>query len=397
MTIHGFTGFESGEVAIELSAVSSATLSSSVKRTGEYSLRCNPTAGNQSVTYGGIQANGTIANASLGAAGAGLANVYVTDYLYIATLPNVDTEITRSHFGGNTQFQVVLRTTGALGLYYVNGSDVLTQIGSDSATLSTATWYRIEIKGTALDTGGSSTVECKLEGTVFATAGSLTVRSTPSVAGSIVLGNPTTAATMDIHFDDMVVRDDQYHGAAKVWRLAPDGDGTLATGFDAGTGSTFGELDDLPNDGDTSYWSATVANNTRSVTVAAPSSVVGTVAAVSAIGILKRVTNGNHSLRVRVGTTNADSTAANPGGAYVGRGKITEADPSTSAAWTIAGVGAVEVGVIHTGSTQTRITSICAMVLEDGVLVPSAGAPAGRSRAVMANRRRGRNRMMGVG
>ena len=93
--------------------------------------------------------------------------------------------------------RISLNSSGKLRLTNSSG----TQIGSDSATLNTSQWYRIEMKNDATTNHGS--LDARLDGTSFASGSN-------DIQGSwarLQLG-PTGTSNCDVYIDDIALNDD---------------------------------------------------------------------------------------------------------------------------------------------------------------------------------------------
>lgn len=123
-------------------------------------------------------------------------------------------------------------------------------IGSPSSALAVDTWYRVEF---AIDTTtiASTTVEAKLDGTVFASG---TINLATGIA-RLLLGEESIDLTLDCYFDDVAINDsngsnqNSYPGSGAVIRLTPSAAGdvnTFATqvGGTAGSANNFTRIDE---------------------------------------------------------------------------------------------------------------------------------------------------------
>lgn len=354
-------GFETGDLLEAISTSGTLSAQGTTKRTGAYALKLNPTAGTAFFVIAKYDGNGQ--NATLGTA-----NVYSTLYLNIGTLPGADCEI-MTYSGTTHYFRVVLKTTGALQLQYINSGAVWTNIGSASSALSSGTWYRIEFSATNTATGGSEGCELKLDGSVVATGTGLTTFS-PGNINYLYLGNPITGgATYVIYYDDIAVSDSAYPGAGQVNILKPNATGNY-TAWTDGAGTAPTNVAEVPHDSDTSY--ITSSTNAQAETEALDSAATGGVA--GTIGTVKSVTiarsqsgNAFHTTRTRSGTTDQDTGNAIISNTYVLLAKLNDTDPATSAAWTSSGVDGLEVGAVN-GGIAVNVTAIYAMVWSTGAV-----------------------------
>lgn len=191
-----FTGFEAGD-ANENTITGTGEYNSSVKRTGAYSFRSNPTTTDSG--YASIQTNdasGALANYSV-------ATVYYRFYFRVATLP-----------GTNPEVFVAARSASDKGTLKINSSgnillddSTITTLDTSSIALSTDTWYRIEW---IVNTGTSVSSEVKIYDSDDAT-----LLETLSGTGHFGTGNNTqlrvgkasntNGETVDFYYDDVFV------------------------------------------------------------------------------------------------------------------------------------------------------------------------------------------------
>jgi len=164
---------------------------------------------------------------------------------------------TSATLGLNPQAKITLESNGTLKLRNQAG----TAIGSASATLSTGTWYMVELKTDTNATAGSRIMEARLDGSVFATS------STQSHAAPLAFtlgGNLDSEAqtTGEWWFDDVALNDNtgsfqtSYPGPGKIIQLIPNAQGdangfTILTGGTAGVANNYTRVRDVPTDGNT--------------------------------------------------------------------------------------------------------------------------------------------------
>lgn len=137
-------------------------------------------------------------------------------------------------------------------------------------------------------------------------------------------------------------------GPQRVEGFLPTGDGTYQDFVPSVAGTHYTKVDEAPHNGVTDYVSSNAVNARDSYTHAAMAG-TGTVRAVVVTAIADKDNNPPRSLAATVkdlvGTPVPLSTAGvgtfSPKLAQV----VTEVDPATSAAWTIAGVNAAQPGV----------------------------------------------------
>ena len=241
-----------GEITI---AAGNTTVVTSPVRSGTYALRFNPTAG-----YAG---NSFIFKGSDTTDG-----YYARCYIRIATLPSVTHGIFIFYsVSTGRDIGIRLTTTGTLQLYNFEDS---AQIGSASSTLSTNTWYCVELKVDST-TSASTSCEARLDGVSFASG-------TASLSGgqsSLEFGVPEVATTVDYYMDDIVLNDDSgsfqnsWPGEGELIHLRPNAVGDNADWVENAVGDSADAVDEVtPNDG-TDYLGSSTLNETTDVNLAA--------------------------------------------------------------------------------------------------------------------------------
>lgn len=362
-------GFETGDASELVTLVGTASIQSTVKRTGSYALRTNPTGGTGYAQIAGHSSSGISADLNV-------ATLYERFYVYIASAPAADRYIwacTDTSLIRN--FELHLSPSRSLQLQYWNGS-AYTTAGS-ATTLSLNTWYRVEIKLQNTTTASGCSTELMVDGGSIATASGLNINggSATNIAYTR-LGTATASSTFDIYFDDVALDDAAYPGAGQVNILKPNATGSTSA-WTNGAGTSPTNVAEVPHDSDTSYITSSTSGDVTTVNLdsSATGGVSGTIAAVQVVGIV-RDTGGASSMSIRAksSATNSDTTAVDPGTAYKALSKILTTDPNTSAAWTTSGLDALEIGVVNAANLAVRCTALYAMV-------ESAGAVANRGNA----------------
>ncbi|WP_020684214.1 LamG-like jellyroll fold domain-containing protein [Streptomyces prunicolor] len=282
-------GFElqSATGGVEVSEVSTSapTISTSIKRAGGASMRFNPSA---TVQYVGHEYASTSAST----------HIFVRMYLYVATMPNVDTIIMANCDGlgspGRTP-RLFLQTNGTLRSSTGSGT-THTYVGGSSATLSTGQWYRVE-----LDYDPSTDIQhVYLDGTDFSGA----------VAGAGFTGFQTSAirvgaftdvvagsTTCDLYIDDIAVNDstgtaqNSLPGAGNVVHMKPDSAGdanawATVVGGTAGVANNFTRVNEVTPDDATSYNATTATGTTTTDDLNLASSASAGIGAADAIALV---------------------------------------------------------------------------------------------------------------
>lgn len=226
----------------------SPSISSTTKRSGSYSMRCNPTAATAytSVTF--------LASVS--------SNYYARAYIYIATAPSAATLIMQFSDAGTLNAGIILNTDRTLqGCGLAKAS-----IGSPSSALSLNTWYRVEMWASNPTTSTGSS-DFKLDGVTFASH----TATTPDIDNfdQLEVGIIETA-TADVYFDDVAINSTAaggtqtgFPGSGQIVHLYPDGDVSLAwASITPATPTThYDKVDDDTMDDATTYVEDTTVNN----------------------------------------------------------------------------------------------------------------------------------------
>lgn len=210
-------GFETGQTTTTLGT--GATIQGTTKRTGDYALRINVPGDNF-----GFQNMFRYDESIGGQAGSfDNATIYYRFYLYMSTLPGGAEYIfhSRQSASSTIKFSVAINSSGNLSAYDTSGS----LLASGSATLSTSTWYRIEVK---VGTGTNAPYEVKVDGTVDITGTSSNLTSNNNA--SFTFGRPSGrilngALSYLMFIDDVRVDSDGYPGAGQIKRLDVTGVG----------------------------------------------------------------------------------------------------------------------------------------------------------------------------
>lgn len=350
-------GFETGTLTFDINALSgTGNANSGTVNTGTYSFEANPTTVNTGFINFGIQylATGQMdVSTSIGT------NTFTCFYFDYATKPTVNyEEIFRVRTGGGSdKFFMGLDSSGKLIAY----DSTAAPIATSTTVLSSGTWYQLCIK---VGTGAAGAYELKINGvSEFSGTASLTV----TAAGSISMGkiNNRNGNGVDYFFDDISV-DTAAYNPGVVKQLIPNAAGTTNNWTGGTNASDWNEVKQIPSDADTTYVKSITANDVAlfNVTDTATAGITGTVSGVKVISI-ERDEGGVSGLQTELSSSGvvASTTTNDPAAAYVQRGKIVATDPNTSAAWTLAGVDAVQVGILNTLSIASRMTSEFLQVL----------------------------------
>ena len=371
MGITNIAGFETGATATSLEVITvsgTASIQAGAARTGGFGLQVNPvtTAGGYVRFPMRLLANGGPDNATI-------TNItWSRFYFRPVTLPAANSEeIAQIETVTSTKCTVRINSSGNLMLFNSAGT---VQIGSTGSTVlaTDGTWYRIEVY---CETGLAATATVMLA--VGDGVASTEITGTGNVreqgACSLYAGkvNNRNGNTVDFYYDDGAFSNSGYPGAGACEIMVPDGDGTYtAWTIGAGGGADWTNIDDpVSNDGDTTYLLSTSVDgeaSTATLESTLSAGISGTINAAKAVAIVARNGSSTHSneLRLRSGATDSDTTAYISPAAYALIGKVFATDPNTAAAWTIAALDAVEVGVVEAtaAAVKTKCTAVGLMV-----------------------------------
>jgi hypothetical protein len=229
-----------------------------------------------------------------------------------------------------------------------------TLLATSSQPLGAALWTFLEVKATIADSGGL--VQVRLDGTqVLSFTGDTRNAGTAEIATvrfsnhHISSGNRHTLRLDDVYVcDTSGGRNDDFLGDVKVVTLRPNAD-TAQVDFTPSTGSVhYALVAEAPDDdGDASYVeSGTVGHKD----LYGYQDLTGSPAAIMAVQVAtvaRKDDAGSRSLRavLKSGATTANGTTRVLGTSYALYDGRFEVDPATGAAWTKAGVDALQAGV----------------------------------------------------
>lgn len=261
-------GFERKSVTagVEIDAVS-GTLSietTKVRPGGGNSLKCAPTASTASARWNISGANQAIKG-------------WARTYFMFDSFPagSAVSLILFNTSGGGLRGSVGISSAGKLQVFKMDG----TQLGSDSAVLSTGHWYRLELFIDATTTPGTLTaryVDCGTSGIDPGDGSLVTVATGSNSTGAsswarVLVGLNTNTSSAVAYFDDVGVNDSSgtaqntWCGSGNVVALNPNAQGD-ANGFLVNVGGTVGvannytRVNEVPPDDATSYNASAVLN-----------------------------------------------------------------------------------------------------------------------------------------
>lgn len=347
------------------------SISTTRKRSGAASLRCNPTAGTGFVTHA-YRAGSTV-------------RTFFRTYVWFDILPSADCALLANTDGSVNFPSIWFKKTGNVFQAKDGGP---TFVGSTSAAITTGVWYRLELD---FNDASGDLMNAYIDGTQICTnvnAGDL------GGSGQIRFGIITPSVTADAYFDDVAVNDSSgtaqngLPGPGSIVHLLPNaaGDNNLwptQTGGTAGSANNFTRVNQVTPDDATTFNAIAVTGTTQiddfNVTDPATAGIGssdtitlvavgfrGVSAATTAASIVTRLkgqasgtTTESASLPVNVTTyfTNATAAPKVP--------KITAyTNPQTSTAWTPATLTTMQIGYrANVAQTTTRrVTALWAQV-----------------------------------
>lgn len=357
--------FETGDSLSASATGGTFSVQNTTKHSATYGLEQNPSGAASTWRGRGRAATGALADWGLDSAYASVVFQYAT---LSASVPPTFTFV-------NSALAVLafwrVNANGAVQLFYTNGSDATTSIGTSATLLTAGTKYVIGCKVLNVASAGGASVELTINGVVAVSASSLTIRSSGRTIDQMLFGSGSSL-TYDWFFDDLMVASDGYPGECWTQVLHPTSDATNT--FTSGTFADLDEMDGATNDGDTSFAGDATSGHVLTCNFEALSgrAAGGQILAVVA-NMVVRDEGGASSLNGRLvsGATTDNWTAADPGSTYVLRQKIYTTDPNTGAAWTVAAVNAIKFGLANAASVAIRCTALALWVVykQDALLV----------------------------
>lgn len=227
-----------------------------------------------------------------------------------------------------------------------------TTLGTSSSGLTLNTGAYVEYKVTINDTTGA--YEIKVNGTSVLSGSSADTRNAGNSTANIIRLGTASNTTATIDYDDLYILDSTgavnttFLGDTKIECKYPSATGTTnawtpSTGTAANGFQLIDETD--PND-DTDYLSSNTTNQVFTYNVENLSATTGTIHGVQTNLFARKDDAGTRSIApvMRSGTTDYVGSTVNLADAYAYLTSIREVDPDTSAAFTISGFNAAEVG-----------------------------------------------------
>lgn len=267
--------------------------------------------------------------------------------------------INRSQFeilsvGDSGTIQVSLvYDNGQLKAYRSTRSGTL--LGTATGSISTGTYYYIELRTKIHNTTG--TVDVYVNGSNVLSLTSQNTRSTSSNQWTGVYVGITESlggfgASNTLHYDDVYISDSSGSapgnavlGPVRAKVILPDGAGN-SSDFTPSAGSNYQNVDEASQDGDTTYNSESTPGDHDTYTFGAVG-LTGTVLAVQTNLMVRSDGAGSETIRpkIRIGLTDYNGTTVGVTTSYADSREVFALSPATSAAWTVTEIDGAEFGI----------------------------------------------------
>jgi hypothetical protein len=226
-----------------------------------------------------------------------------------------------------------------------NGAVVL---GPSTQSLTINTWWFVEVSVTISPTAGAATV--RVGGATWLSGTALNTRATANnSANCVIIGPcPSDGRAWQADYDDVYIDSaGNFAGDCRVETHLPTGNGASST-WTPSAGSNYSCVADNPSDDDTTFNVSGTVGNLDLYTYPALATTAGAVQAVMIAPVLRNTASGSAGITMtyRQGSTNYSGGVQSVGSqSYSNYPDIQGHDPSTGAAWTIAGVNSAQYGV----------------------------------------------------
>jgi hypothetical protein len=254
----------------------------------------------------------------------------------------------------NVQIGLYIDTTGKLS---IRPSFIGTDLGdTGSFTLSSGTWYFVEVSVTINNTTGSATVN--VDGTQRISLTNINTRngSSNNYATNVVIGNNGGNSGND--YDDLYIcnatttdalGNPAQHGIIGPCRVTvqyPASDNTT-NWTKSGGSNNYGNVSEAQEDNDTSYVSTTTTGQDDWYTVGTIGASPATIYAVAVMMTARMDDAGPHTAKAELKETAANTVQSKTftmASGYIGYQMVSETNPHTNAAWQVTDVNAMLIG-----------------------------------------------------
>lgn len=245
--------------------------------------------------------------------------------------------------------QFYLQCDGAGHIQAVANSVVL---GTGSAYLQSNNWYYVEIKTTFNASTGSC--ELRVNGSAILTLSGVRTTSTANnFANGVIFG--TNAAVANDYADLYIVDttgavNNDFLGDVRVQNVMPNGAGNYTQWTQNGGTTNWGDVSEIPPNGDTTYVSSSTPGQRDSYTVAALAANTTSVLAVQVSLNARKDDAGTRQIAnlIRNNATDSQGTTVTLTSSYQDYSEIFDTNPSNgNAAWAVSDINSGEFGVIE--------------------------------------------------
>lgn len=257
------------------------------------------------------------------------------------------------YFGENAfnvlQGNLAYNSSGQLRI--CRGPGQTSVLATSTPAMSANTWHHIECKYVCHNTAGSAVV--KLDGVEVINVSGVDTSDNGAAAldGVMMFGANSDPNPNSKDYDDLWVVDtsgsvnNDFLGRCSVVALHPDGAGG-STQWTPNTGTNHGAVDEVGQDGDTTYVASATAGN-KDLYAFGNLGASDVPLAVEVFAVTKKddATARTFATTMRSGATDADGPTYTQTTSYDYTELYRDTDPDTSAAWTKAGVDALQAGV----------------------------------------------------
>lgn len=376
MGLNYFTGFETGTIAEGLLVTGNCTVSSTLKRSGAYSLKI--VGDGASANWVDIRPYDVTDGSIDGDCSA--TNLYTTVWVRFQAQTSDPTTILRVFsLTGFAKATLKRNLDGSLALLNKDG----TLVATGATKTGIGLWYKIYLRTgcSSADGVADGPYELKINGI---TEFSGTTYLLSSQNSHLRVGNITATDNFTFYFDDLVLSNTAYLENYKIDKLVPNADGTYnGAGWAASAGNRWECVDETPaSDTDRIKNVSGAATPNRYTANLTAGSTIGLTASIPIYAVKYQVRSNNsdvvghgQTLIGRSGTTNSETgTSGGPptGGVYRNFGMMWTTDPATSAPWTLAAVDAFEVG-ITLQANYTSDTHHCSQIIAEVLFAEAEG------------------------
>jgi hypothetical protein len=341
------TGLETGSFEVFTAYIhqsGTASISSSGPRTGSFCLNTTKTGEEPGFTG----CSQTLSNPK--------SEIFVRDYVKMPSYPNSAHYFLGLLDGiGSLHLSVGVSQAGQL-LLYRGDPNLGALLGGGGVTLSTGTYYRVEIRATIHDSTGIAQVRVDGQLVIDFTGdtrsgGNANIQQVQFGAGRYQFGS----TAVFIH-DDIAINDTEgsvnnsWPGQSAIYAIRPEGPGTYSqlTRGGADSGANWSQVEEAPPTDDTDYVESPTADEKDSYAGSACPTPAGTVRAVNWIARAKQDVAGAASVArfIRVNGSDQAGSDQQLDTSWKYYQELMEVNPATGVAFTIADLNGIEPGVV---------------------------------------------------